>query len=120
MAKENEIEVFEYLRNRAKIEGININDFKQLLLATGSPNNKTYKNYAIKMAELNLLLLYDKDKNTNILIKCVKNYYNIKENDCYRIRTKLGTYNENQSKDACMKCHLNCMALVKNKTLSKL
>lgn len=116
----NEIEVFEYLKNRARIEGININDLKQLLLAPGTPCNRTFKNYNIKMADLNLLLLYDKSRHTNILLKCVKNYYDVEENDCFRIRRKLGTYNDSQSKDACIKCHLECMNKVKSKQLKKL
>lgn len=118
--KDNEIEVFEYLRNRARIEGININDLKQLLLAPGSPSNKVYKNYNIKLVDTNLLLLYDSLHDNNILVKCVKSYYDIKENDCHRIRTKLGTYNDSQSKDACIKCHLECMNKNKNKELTKL
>ena len=112
----NKIEVFEYLNNRAKIEGIYINDLKNLLLDP----NRNYKNYNVKMADLNLLLLYDKNKNTNILLKCVNKYYNIEEKECFRIRRELGTYNDSQEKDACIKCHLECMKKVKNKELFKL
>lgn len=108
-----EIEVFEYLDNRARIEGININDLQNLLLAPSS-SGRTYKQYTIKMSDLNLLLLYDNSRNTNILVKCVKEYHDIKETDCYRIRTKLGTYNDSQSRDACIKCHLKCIEKVKS------
>lgn len=118
--RQNEIEVFEYLNEKAKIEGININDLQQLLLSPGSPSNKKYKNYNVKLSDINLLLLYDNNKNNNILIKCVNNYYKLKENDCYRIRTELGTYNDSQNKDACIKCHLKCINKNKNKELEKL
>lgn len=106
-----EIEVFEYLDRRARIEGININDLQKLLLAP-SPS-RSYGQYSIKMRDLNLLLLYDNQKNTNILIKCVKEYHDLKETDCYRIRTILGTYNDKQDKDACVNCHLKCIEKVK-------
>lgn len=117
---QNEIEVFEYLNNRARIEGINIKDLQQLLLAPGAPNTKRYKHYNVKLSDTNLLLLYDNDKNTNVLIKCVKNYYKLEENDCYRIRTNLGTYNDSQEKDACIQCHLKCINKSKNKEIEKL
>ena len=116
----NEIEVFESLNDRARIEGIDINDLRQLLLAPGPTCSKSYKNYNVKMADLNLLLLYDKNKNTNILLKCVNKYYNVEEKECYRIRRELGTYNDSQEQDACIKCHLECMNKVKNKQLLKL
>ena len=106
-----EIEVFEYLDNRARIEGININDLQKLLLAPG--HSRAYKQYSIKMSDLNLLLLYDNLRNTNILIKCVKEYHDLKETDCYRIRTKLETYNDSQDRNACINCHLKCIEKLK-------
>lgn len=116
----NEIEVFEYLNNRARIEGINIKDLQHLLLAPGAPNTRRYKHYNIKLSDVNLLLLYDNNKNTNVLVKCVKNYYNLKENDCYRIRQDLETYNDSHSNDACIRCHLKCINKAKNKEIVKL
>lgn len=116
----NEIEVFAYLDNRARIEGINIKDLQQLLLAPGSSCNKKYKNYSVKLSDVNLLLLYDNNKNANLLIKCVNNYYKMKETDCYRIRTELGTYNDSHNKDACIKCHLKCINKSKNKEIERL
>ena len=62
-----EIEVFEYLDNRARIEGININDLQNLLLAPSS-SGRTYKQYTIKMSDLNLLLLYDNTNHASVAV----------------------------------------------------
>lgn len=118
--RQNEVEVFEYLNERAKIEGININDLQQLLRAPGQSSNKQYKNYSIKLSDINLLLLYDNQNNSNILIKCVNTYYKMQEKDCFRIRTNLQSYNESYNKDACIQCHLKCINKLKNKEIERL
>ena len=56
MAK-GEIEVFEFLRAKSSIKGIDINDLQELL--TDAQKHKTYKNYAIKMINANNILVHN-------------------------------------------------------------
>ena len=60
-----EIEVFEYLKQKTSIKGINIDDLKELL--TDANRGKTYKNYTIKMINNGSILIYDSYNNNNIL-----------------------------------------------------
>ena len=97
-----EIEVFEYLKQKTSIKGINIDDLKELL--TDANRGKTYKNYTIKMINNGSILIYDSYNNSNILLKCIKNYYNTKQTTCERIRKELETYNANYEETATPKC----------------
>ena len=113
MAKSNEIEVFEYLQAKASINGININDLQSLLLMPG-PERK-YKHLKLRIANVGYLLLFDQSTGKNIYLSCVSEYHKLGEEDCYRIRRKLGTYTDNQEdSDACIKCHLKCIDMLNN------
>lgn len=102
------IEIFEYLKERNTIQGIDIEDLKELLMAPyDGSNNKSYKNLKTRMINDDFILLFDKDKNTSILLECVKKYYNLENSVCSRIKKELDTYNDNQSN--CINCHLKCI-----------
>lgn len=114
MAK-NEIEVFEYLEARASINGLNVNDLQNLLLMPGP--YKEYKHLKVRIINNDFILLHDKSKGKNVYLGCVGDYHNLGEKDCYRIRRKIGTYNDNQDDEQCVKCHLKCIEMLKNGTL---
>ena len=85
MAK-GEIEVFEFLRAKSSIKGIDINDLQELL--TDAHKNKTHKNYAIKMLNANNILVHNTSNGANILLKCVKDFYNTNNTACIAIKSE--------------------------------
>ena len=111
MAK-GEIEVFEFLRAKSSIKGIDINDLQELL--TNAQKHKTYKNYAIKMINASNILVHNTSNGANILLKCVKDYYNSNNTACFAIKKELGvTVDENSCTD-CPKCYVKYIEKLKN------
>lgn len=117
MAKE--IEVFEYLKKKSNIEGMDRNDLYNLLKQPGV--KKQYKNLVIRSHKDNFIIISDKTQQGNKLLNCVKEYYNKIENtDCYRIRRELDVYNDIQSTNQnngispCVDCHIKCIEKRKN------
>lgn len=113
----DEIEVFEYLQQKTSIKGINIDDLKSLL--TDCTRGKTYKQYTIKMINNGSILIHDSNTNNNILLKCIKHYYDTKQISCERIRKELISYNANYdnqetSTPSCSNCFLNYIDMLKN------
>ena len=106
-----EIEAFEFLKAKSCIKGIHVDDLQSLL--TNATVGKKYKNYSIKMLQQNMLLINNSDgANKNILFKCVKDFYPTKQTDCTRIRTELGTYNNDLPK--CSECYIKYIDKLKN------
>ena len=110
-----EIEVFEFLKAKSSIKGIDIRDLQMLL--TDAYKGKTYKNYTIKMISCGSILIYDRRSNNNILLKCVSQYYKTTNNTCERIRKELNSYNVNRDSNAmpmCSECYLKYIEKIKN------
>lgn len=114
-----EIEVFEYLKNKSNIEGINKDDLYNLLKSPGV--KKQYKNLAIRVHKDNFIIILDRTQRAPKLLNCVKEYYNKIENtDCYRIKREIGVYNDIQSVNQnngispCVDCHLKCIEKRRN------
>lgn len=104
-----EIEVFEFLRAKSSIKGINIYDLQTLL--TDAERGKQFKNYSIKMSNQGHLLIYNTANNTNILLKCVKDYYKTENVSCPKIRKELGL---DSSEVDCAQCYVNYIEKLKN------
>lgn len=117
MAKE--IEVFEFLRAKYNIKGINMDDLKQLFLTVDeNVSNKNYKNYVIKMLNTGSTLIYNTNNNTNTLLTCVKDYTesaDIKRcTDCTQIKKLLNVDKDTMN---CSHCYINYIDKIKNKEL---
>ena len=107
-----EIEVFEFLRSKSSIKGIDIHDLQELL--TNAQKNKNHKNYGIKMLNQNSILIFDSLNNSNILLKCVKDYYQTSNTACNRIRKDLGIESEECNMPNCSQCYVKYIDKIKN------
>ena len=96
------MEILYAILQKNMIEGIDKNDLKELLLS----EDKNYKNFTIKVVANDSILVYNKNINKNIRIKCVKNYYDLKETECVKIKDELDLFYA----DNCKVCHLNCLS----------
>lgn len=104
-----ELEIFEYLKSRGFIKGIDIDDLYSLL------THNTYKNYTIKIKNHGILFINDKnDINKNILLKCVKDFYKTNQSNCTQIRAELGTYKDETSVPDCAECYKRYIEKIKN------
>lgn len=106
---QGEIEVFEFLKNKNSIKGIEISDLQELL--KDARKNKSYKNYTIKMLNQNSILLFDSYNSSNILLKCVKDYYKT-NNPCHKIRKELGA--DDSDVPNCSLCYTKYIEKINN------
>lgn len=107
-----EIEVFEFLRAKSSIKGINIHDLQTLLI--DAKKGKQFKNYSIKMSNQGHLLIYNTANNTNILLKCVRDHYKTETASCPKIRKELGL---DTTEIDCAQCYVNYIEKLKNNEL---
>lgn len=110
MAK-GEIEVFEFLKAKSSIKGIDINDLQILL--DNAARGKTYKNYTIKMINIGSILIFDSFTSNNIILRCVKEHLKT-NNDCIKIKRDLEIQTEEIN---CSQCYLKYIEKIKNGTL---
>lgn len=107
-----EIEVFEFLRAKSCIKGININDLQELL--TNAQRGKQHKGYMIKMLNYCSILIFDSNNSSNILLKCIKDHY-CTNLSCPRIRKELGVPTENENSVInCSECYVRYIEKIKN------
>lgn len=107
-----EIEVFEFLRAKSCVKGININDLQILL--TNAQKGKQYKGYSIKMLNYCSTLIFDSSNSSNILLKCVKDHFETSNQSCPRIRKELGISENEDTVMNCSECYIKCIEKIKN------
>lgn len=111
MHKTNEIEIFEFFKQKEFIKGtnINMNDLKMLFKNyQDNANNKTYKNYKIKMLNNDCTLVYNTNDNSTILLQCVNKHTDSKElmkcTNCPQVKSFLDV---DMVTTDCTQCYIN-------------
>lgn len=104
----NTIEVFSYMDKISKIEGIDIDDLKDVL----KNNSKRYK---LKNESSGVILVYDSESNKTKLIKCCSNYFKTNSKTCENIISEI----QHEFPSLCSQCMLTCIRRYESSSLEK-
>lgn len=114
------MDIAKAILDRNKIEGITLNDYRELL---ESPNGRTHK-YRIKLdTGSNGLLVQNLKTSSQCIIKCSKNYYmknNLSLVNCTSCEQYLEHVLEDNEymKKSCAECHRKSLNLYINKQMT--
>lgn len=117
---DNEIEVFEFFRDKEFIKGttLNMNDIKVLFEEYNKTNEKQYKNYKIKMLNNDCTLVYNTNENSTTLLQCVNKHTDSKKlkgcTNCLQVKQFLDV---NYSTTNCTQCYINFIKKIQNNEL---
>ena len=94
-------ELLNYLLKENTIQGVPLQDLKGLFNSV----NKNYKNLNIKIEAQDSIVVYNRTTRTNIMLKCVCNYFDLKSRDCMRIKDEI----EVSASSPCKNCFKKCL-----------
>lgn len=94
-------ELLSYLLKENTINGVPLSDLKGLFNSI----NKNFKNLNIKIEAQDSIVVYNRTTRSNIMLKCVCNYFDIKSKECMRIKDEL----EVSASAPCKTCFKKCL-----------